>query len=332
MYSLSFVTSLKRLQSVTLAPSSLVPSSKGVGSFKHETIKPAGARPFQLNLCLKSVFAALSIGACLGSPAVGHAYQPVEPFPTVMPIELTRPMAPETLLRLLNEADGLYRARLVKQATEAYLTTLELEPRLVTAWFRLGNIWQQNGKEAWAIQAYSLASRSEPFVVEASDEETRAKALLNLSLLHMKASQRALDSAQSIASQLGTERQQVLAQATSLVGELTETQTIYGGLRDQLAAIPARVFPARPKTQDSQQVTDSNQSAKAQPPAGLTTVSSANRSQFQPTPKLHQTPNSSSEAGTPALRAIKAVSSSRRINPKVATENFPNESSAPVGR
>ena len=104
---------------------------------------------------------------------------------------LTRPLAPETLARVLAEAESLYRARQFEQARQAYATLVEIEPLNAHAWLRLGNLHQHAGREVDALEAYrnaTLTVSSTP-----AEAEARGKALLNVALLHVASASRAID-------------------------------------------------------------------------------------------------------------------------------------------
>jgi tetratricopeptide (TPR) repeat protein len=107
------------------------------------------------------------------------------------PLRLTRPLAPETLARVLAEAESLYRARQHDQARQAYATLVELDPLNAHAWLRLGNLHQLAGRDADALDAYRNASLTVP--TTRADAEARGKALLNVALLHVAHASRAID-------------------------------------------------------------------------------------------------------------------------------------------
>jgi hypothetical protein len=95
------------------------------------------------------------------------------------------------LLRLRREADAAYRARNFGEAQAAFERLVALDPDDAQAWLRLGNLHQQAGRDAQAMDAYRSASR----VVADGEPETlaRAKALLNIALLGIQAASRAID-------------------------------------------------------------------------------------------------------------------------------------------
>ena len=136
-------------------------------------------------------------GAAAG-PAAGPrppAVQPAMPRAQVDallgPLRLVRPLAPETLERLLDEGESVYRARNLPQAFEAFGTVVELEPRSVHAWLRLGNLHQQAGRDPEALHAYRQAGRGVPR--SARDDAARGKALLNVAMLGIAQAEEALE-------------------------------------------------------------------------------------------------------------------------------------------
>jgi tetratricopeptide (TPR) repeat protein len=130
--------------------------------------------------------------------APGSALAPGVPSPPAVaavpaagPLRLTRPLAPETLARVLAEAEALYRARQHEQSRQAFATLVEIEPALAHAWLRLGNLHQLAGRDAEALEAYRAASLAVP--ASRAEAETRGKALLNIALLHVAAASRSID-------------------------------------------------------------------------------------------------------------------------------------------
>jgi hypothetical protein len=107
------------------------------------------------------------------------------------PLILTRPLAPETIGRLLDEAEALYRSRRLIEARDAYTALVGFDPGNVHAWLRLGNVHQQMGRDAQALDAYRQASHSIPET--AADAASRGKALLNIALLNVALASRAID-------------------------------------------------------------------------------------------------------------------------------------------
>ena len=132
---------------------------------------------------------------------------------------LARPMAPESLQRLFDEAESAYRAKRLPQAADVFQGLIELEPQAAAAWFRLGNIWQSQGQSQWAIFAYKQAAQAEAVALPAQPEDVRQKALLNLAALHLQGSRAALDLIQAEIAQTGK-----LVAVTSAVADQVEAQ------------------------------------------------------------------------------------------------------------
>lgn len=107
------------------------------------------------------------------------------------PLRLVRPLAAETLERLIEEGESVYRARNLPQAFDAFATVVELEPDAVHAWLRLGNLHQQAGRHAEALNAYRQAVRARPR--SARDDTSRGKALLNVAMLGIAQAEQALE-------------------------------------------------------------------------------------------------------------------------------------------
>lgn len=136
------------------------------------------------------------------------------------PIQLTRPLAPETLTRLRAEAETWYRSRNAAQAREAYTMLVELDPADGTSWFRLGNLHQQNNEIAAAARAYRKAAD-----VRGGQPEqvlVRRKALVNLALLGLARARQALIEleAEPVDSDTAAARQQVTTQFRQLQGQV----------------------------------------------------------------------------------------------------------------
>jgi len=112
------------------------------------------------------------------------------------PLRLVRPLAPETIDRLFQEGESLYRSQHHQQAFEAFATLLELEPRHIPAWLRVGNLHQQAEREPEAVEAYRRASREAPHTD--ADLESQGKALLNIALLGLSQLDRAIEDFEAI--------------------------------------------------------------------------------------------------------------------------------------
>lgn len=105
-------------------------------------------------------------------------------------LALTRPLAPETLARALEEADGLYHGKHWARAMEAFCGLVEVDPGNRMAWLRIGNLHHQRSRLAPATHAYRQAARA-PDAADAhvgAPEPTplRARALANLAAVALE--------------------------------------------------------------------------------------------------------------------------------------------------
>jgi tetratricopeptide (TPR) repeat protein len=111
----------------------------------------------------------------------------------IQPLPLVKPIQIDTLQILFDEAESLYQSKRFAQASDALRQLLELEPRLSSAWFRLANTWQQEGKMDWATPAYLAATRTDAVVLPRQPTNIAVKALTNLANFHLNAAQDAVD-------------------------------------------------------------------------------------------------------------------------------------------
>lgn len=125
------------------------------------------------------------------APSIAPAYTRAQVEALLGPLRLMRPLAPDTLQRLIDEGESVYRARHAAQAHEAFATVVELDPHNVHAWLRLGNLHQQAGREIDALAAYRHAGAGH--AATARDETSRGKALLNIALLGVAQAEHALE-------------------------------------------------------------------------------------------------------------------------------------------
>ena len=105
----------------------------------------------------------------------------------------------QTLERLQSESESAYRAGDHQQALQGFSSLLEHEPCNTVGWFRLGNLYQQAGREDDALRAYQQAA-SMPVSPESSREivQARGKAWLNIALLNVARASRAIDALDSL--------------------------------------------------------------------------------------------------------------------------------------
>jgi tetratricopeptide (TPR) repeat protein len=168
------------------------------------------------------------------APARGDGTAPADEAAAAGPLRLTRPLAAETLARVLAEAEGLYRARQLEQARQAFVTIVLLEPQHAPAWLRLGNLHQLAGRDAEALEAYRLASATRP--TTSADAEARGKALLNIALLHVAFASRAIDDLDAMGlAALGDARSDVARQVGA-----QRHRTVRAADRDTVSQAPAR--------------------------------------------------------------------------------------------
>ncbi len=111
------------------------------------------------------------------------------------PIRLVRPLAPETMERLYEEADAAYRGERWTAAMQGFRALVGYEPGHGRAWFRIGNLHQHRRQYLAAAGAYRRASAAaDPGGPDAPPAEAmvRNKALLNLALVNLEMAREAL--------------------------------------------------------------------------------------------------------------------------------------------
>lgn len=131
------------------------------------------------------------------------------------PLELVRPLSPDTLARLDAEAESLYKSRSSAHALAAFSDLVDLDPANARAWLRLGNLKQQSGDVLGAMHAYRQGADAAPQSAGGSGNDgPRAKALLNLALLGLQSTRQAIADLGSLPldEELQAVRNQVLAQ------------------------------------------------------------------------------------------------------------------------
>jgi tetratricopeptide (TPR) repeat protein len=209
-------------------------------------------------LCVSVVCAqrARAQEAPVGAPPASASAQ----APTLGPLQLTRPLAPETIARLIDEAESLYRSRNLVRARDAYLAIVELDRMNVHAWLRLGNLHQQAGRSVEALDAYRQASLTIP--ATAADAESRGKALLNIALLNVAQASRAIDELDAmnaaalkpqrdaVGRQIGAERRRANAAAARGVVSEDEAAVEAAGAVERRSATPHSLPAARAAAAD----------------------------------------------------------------------------------
>lgn len=111
-------------------------------------------------------------------------------------LALTRPLAPETLARALEEADGLYHGKHWARAMEAFCGLVEVDPGNRMAWLRIGNLHHQRSRLAPATHAYRQAARApdaaDGHVGAPEPTPVRARALANLAAVALELARESL--------------------------------------------------------------------------------------------------------------------------------------------
>lgn len=153
--------------------------------------------------------------AAAGTLAAVMPDRPARPSAELPPLTLVRPLAPQTLARLLDEAESLYLARQGARALEAFRQITELEPAHRGAWLRIGNLHHQRNQLEAAAQAYrraaALAADGIPEPEGDANASVRARALANLASVALEQAREAL-----------AELQQVRVPASSATASLRE--------------------------------------------------------------------------------------------------------------
>jgi len=142
------------------------------------------------------------------------------------PLALVRPLAPQTLARLLDEAESLYLARQGARALEAFRQITELEPAHRGAWLRIGNLHHQRNQLEAAAQAYrraaALAADGIPEPEGDANASVRARALANLASVALEQAREALAELQQMrvpaASATASLREQLVADLRQVEG------------------------------------------------------------------------------------------------------------------
>jgi uncharacterized membrane protein (UPF0127 family) len=115
--------------------------------------------------------------AAAGGTSLAVAGCPASSLP---PMALQRPLAPDTLARAVEEADGLYHAKQWLRALEAFCGLAEIDPGNRLAWLRIGNLQHQRSRLPHAAEAYRQAARMADAGDTTEPSPVRARALANL--------------------------------------------------------------------------------------------------------------------------------------------------------
>ena len=168
----------------------------------------AAAAPLAPAATAASVASAASVGSAASAASTELA-----------PLALVRPLAPQTLARLFDEAESLYLARQGARALEALRQLTELEPTHRGAWLRIGNLHHQRNQLEAAALAYRRAAAPPadgiPEAESVSDASVRARALANLAAVALEQARDALADLQQVrvpaASATAALREQLVA-------------------------------------------------------------------------------------------------------------------------
>lgn len=129
------------------------------------------------------------------------------------PLVLVKPLAPQTLTFLLNEAESQYRFGNPSQALRGFETIVSVVPTSAKAWLRIGNLHHQGGRVIPALEAYRRSAQSH----DEGDGSSRQKAWMNICLLHIAEAETALDA---------LEREAGIEAQTSPVANVDEDSSI----------------------------------------------------------------------------------------------------------
>jgi hypothetical protein len=165
---------------------------------------------------------------CCTAPAIAGG-----PAQAPDPVALTRPLAPETIARMLDEAEAAYRARRWTQAMDAFKAVTAFDADNPQAWLRIGNLHQRRSQWLAAASAYRKAAREES-AESASAHDTgqspapsptvRTKALLNLASVNLEMARAALTELGPIPPDLASMRDDVDTQSRALGTQLQRLQ------------------------------------------------------------------------------------------------------------
>jgi tetratricopeptide (TPR) repeat protein len=151
------------------------------------------------------------------------------------PLKLMSPLSSVSLDSLAAEADSAYSNGQFKVAEVSFRSILELDPSNRRAMFRLGNIYQQLGKNGQAIESYQQASQATEFSQQL--DELGEKALINIALL-------ASEQMKSALAELETRKSPAkpLPNAQNLINELSDSQALIAA---RVAGVNKRSTPKK---------------------------------------------------------------------------------------
>jgi hypothetical protein len=184
-------------------------------------------------------------GASARMPAPSYATTRAQVNAVLGPLRLVRALSPDTIERLLLEAESLYRSQNHTQAFEAFATVVELEPRSIPAWLRLGNLHQQAERDGDAIDAYDRASRGHARTV--AEVRSQGKALLNIALLGVAQADRAIEAFDDIDPRAGLDSDELRPVRDELVRRVATTRDRVDRIDDRLGGfVDERSEPTLP--------------------------------------------------------------------------------------
>lgn len=207
--------------------------SRAQGGAPRPVVAPAPITSAPVPTATAVLVAALPTSAASAQvPAPGHPAAASAACTSALPaLALTRPLAPETLARALEEADGLYHGKHWARAMEAFCGLVEVDPGNRMAWLRIGNLHHQRSRLAPATHAYRQAARA-PDAADghaSAPEPTpvRARALANLAAVALELARESLGElqalnlpAQASAMQLA---EQITGEMRQLAGSVSRT-------------------------------------------------------------------------------------------------------------
>jgi tetratricopeptide (TPR) repeat protein len=135
------------------------------------------------------------------------------------PLKLMSPLSSVGLDSLAGEADSAYANKQFKTAEDGFRSILELDEGNRRAMFRLGNIYQQQGSDAKAMQFYRQAAMATEYSQQL--DEFGEKALINIALLASEQLKQALAELEKRKPSA-----KALVASQGLVDDLSDSQTL----------------------------------------------------------------------------------------------------------
>jgi len=185
----------------------------------------------------------------------------------VQPIRLVRPLAPETLARLVDEAESLYLARQWPRAMDAFRSITEYEPAHSLAWMRIGNLHHQRNQLTAAASAYrkaagnqnSSASQALPSPAQgqpgSNPDPLRARALANLAAVNLELAKGALAELDALGLPAHSEARRLASAVTADIQQMralpAQATAADGGVRTGSATLEERATPSGAATSRS---------------------------------------------------------------------------------